>query len=470
MVVFSGGGEQDYLRSHVDFFLVNVPTYRPGRDLRPRIVGLDRRLAELTCYFTFFSCQLPLRHMKFAPSLDAAVAATTKDFCLIQNAGHLFYGQDQLTRDLKAEMERCAFVTGTLVHDGSYYALSPNCILVNRRAWEKLGRPSFGAPHRGQETVVQARADARPLQLEPAGKAAIVETQFGYGWNAISASLAANIPVTAWPDQMRRWMIDHDPYAGNVADWIMGLEDVMSAPPSPDGELAAMLTFLARTPDPVGAAKSVFVFNSEAFADIPNVRYRPGLDSAFMLASGFKANRMLDHFGFHDRTHVITYDYSAPAVALRRLMIEAWDGTNFGAFMTTARTKLAATFPERIVFHPGEITDSAEKIEAEFRNEITASFQTQEIWLAHWRRYRALKHSFVPVDILQPDPARELITKYATGNALIWISDIFNSPNAVGKLSWERRKVAYDTILEALSQSASSDIVIGAAPGLWLVG
>ncbi|TAL02722.1 MAG: hypothetical protein EPO08_06215 [Rhodospirillaceae bacterium] len=469
MVVFFHGGQQEYLRTHVDFFLVNVPTYRPGREPRPRVMALDRRLAELTCYFTFFSYQLPLRHMRFAASLDGALAASTKDYCLIQNAGHIFYGQDQLSIDLKAELERCAFLTGTVVHDSAYHALNPSCILVNRRAWEQLGRPAFGAPHRGREAVALPQSGSTPTHLDPAGQQSAVETHFGYGWNAISASLAAGLPVAAWPDQMRRWMIDHDPYAGNVAEWIMDLDDVMNAPKPEDGELASMLAFLTKTPDPVGSAKSVFVYNSEAYADIPNLRYRPGLDSAFVLASGFKANRMLENFGFHDNTHVIVYDYSAPAVALRRMMVEEWNGTDFGRFMTAARERLAKMFPERIVFHPGEITASPEKVEAEFQSEISAAFHTPERWLAHWQRYRTLKHSFVPADILQPEPARDLISKYAKGHALIWISDIFNSPNAVGKLSWERRKLAYDTILESLAAAATTDVVIGAAPGLWLV-
>jgi hypothetical protein len=166
MVVFSGGGAQDYLRAHIDFFLVNVPTYHPGREARVRVPALDQRLAELTCYFTFFSCQLPLKHMRYAPTLDAALAAMAKDYALIQNSGHMLYGQDQLSHDLKAAAEACTFMTGTFV-DGT---LSPNCVLVNRRAWEKAGRPAFGAPQ-------QDRA--------------------GYGWNAMTAGAAAGTPAAA---------------------------------------------------------------------------------------------------------------------------------------------------------------------------------------------------------------------------------------------------------------------------------
>jgi hypothetical protein len=252
---------------------------------------------------------------------------------------------------------------------------------------------------------------------------------------------------------------------------LLGLDDVMNAPPSTNPDFAAMLDFLRRTPDADPDSKSVFVFNSEAFADIPPVRFRPGLDSAFMLASGFKTHRLLESFGFHEGTHVVVYDYSAPAVALRRMMVEEWNGVNFGAFFAGARERLARMFSGTIVYHPWDLTRDPAQVEKEFQSEVNGSFASAEHWAAHWQKYRALKHSFAPADVLIAEEAQRLITAHAKGKALIWISDIFNSPNAVGKLSWERRKLAYDTILESLRTSGTTvDVIIGAAPGLWLVG
>jgi hypothetical protein len=127
-------------------------------------------------------------------------------------------------------------------------------------------------------------------------------------------------------------------------------------------------------------------------------------------------------------------------------------------------------FTGAVVYHPWDITRDPAQVEKEFQSEVNGWFANAEHWAAHWKKYRALKHAFAPADVLDADEARRLITAHAKGNALIWISDIFNSPNAVGKLSWERRKLAYDTILESLRTSATADVVIGAAPGLWLVG
>ena len=110
-----------------------------------------------------------------------------------------------------------------------------------------------------------------------------------------------------------------------------------------DEQLTLTIEFLRNTPDKQGAPHKVFVFNSEGDADIPTLKYKNGIDRAFVLASGFKANRMLETFGFGPGTAVITYDYSAPALALRRMMVEEWDGRDYGAFFMAAKPRM---------FHP----------------------------------------------------------------------------------------------------------------------
>ena len=66
------------------------------------------------------------------------------------------------------------------------------------------------------------------------------------------------------------------------------MDDLTLAPDGPatgDAKLQATLNFLRNIPDRNGAPKKVFIFNSESDADLPQQRHRPGLDTAFMLAS-----------------------------------------------------------------------------------------------------------------------------------------------------------------------------------------
>ena len=75
---------------------------------------------------------------------------------------------------------------------------------------------------------------------------------------------------------------------------------------------------------------------------------------------------------------------------------------------------------------------------------MSTVFSSPEQWLAHWQRFKALKHHFVEVDVLrEQDKVRAMIDTHAKGNSAIWFSDMFNSPNAVGKFDWNKRKQAY---------------------------
>src|SRR5262249_29297833 len=149
------------------------------------------------------------------------------------------------------------------------------------------------------------------------------------------------------------WMRDCAPAAdSDVFEWLGALDDVTAAPATADKHLADTCAFLRDVPDKAGAPRKVFVFNSENDADLPQLRLRPGLDTAFVLASGFKANRVLEAVGFHDATKVITYDYSAPALALRKLTIEEWDGRNYGAFFLAARPRIDRMFEQQVSYLP----------------------------------------------------------------------------------------------------------------------
>src|SRR4051812_34136575 len=137
MVFYVDGGLQRTVRNHVDFVLVNLPTFDANSGLATNVLDLDVRLAELTSFFTVFSFNVPIQEIVFAQSLDAALEAGTKDFCLIQNCGHLFYGYDKLSFDMKEALDQCEFMTGHIMDRGGYFYMHDQCLLVNRRTWQR---------------------------------------------------------------------------------------------------------------------------------------------------------------------------------------------------------------------------------------------------------------------------------------------------------------------------------------------
>ncbi len=428
MVFYDDAGAQKSIRARTDFALINLAAVNQvGR----RPLELDMRLAELTSFFSVFSFHMPLAALAAAPSIDAALAAGTKDFCLIQNAGHVFYGYDQLSFALQEALDACRLVTGNVQGDGT---LDPNYLLINRRAWEALGRPSFAAT--------------------PAG-----------------VTLPPRQTAQAWSDAVTKSCMTVRT-GGDVFAWFAALDDVTA--PQSDPALEPTLAFLRNAPDKEGAPKKIFVFNSENDADLPQLRYRPGIDCAFVLASGFKTNRILETLGFHDATKVVHYDYSAPALMLRRAMVETWDGRDFAAFFMAVRPRIDAAFsaeggPAGVGYLPGPLLKDKTAVEREFHREVASVFTSEAQWLAHWARYRKLAHVYVEADVIRDrTAAKSMIAAHARGNTVLWMSDMFNSPNAVGKFSWTRRRQSFDVIADALKAHAGSDLILGGQPALWV--
>ena len=476
MVFYFDAGQQRALRDRVDFFVTNLPTFDGHSGIAGIVPDINVRMAELSGFFTVFSFNCPINQIRYVETWDDALARGNKDFCLIQNCGHFFYGYDQLSADLVAALDSCAFMMGHIMDRGGYFYMHDQCVLINRRAWEQIGRPPMGIPEAGQRQVAfphrspdNVHDNYTPLFLDPLGKQAAIAARFGYGWNGISAGLSAGLRIVNWPEGVRRWKHNCYAYYGDIAEWVTALSDVPAAPETADVQLNHILQFLRNTPDREGKAKHIFVFNSEPDIDVPRLSFRSGIDSAFVLASGFKGNRLLETLGFHDGTKVVVYDYSTPALALRKMMVEEWDGRDFAAFMAAARPRIAAMFPDPVVMLPPEAVSDAAACDREFRREIGSRFASVDRWVEHWRRYRALDHAFVEIDMLRGGEAvRTMLSSHARGHCAMWFSDMFNSPNAVGKFSWAKRRAAFDVIPATLKTITDSHLLLGGEPQPWL--
>jgi len=246
------------------------------------------------------------------------------------------------------------------------------------------------------------------------------------------------------------------------------LDGIVMPRPAAPAPLRDYLQALAMRVVPAPDSRPVFVFNSEADVDIPRAGVTPGLDTAFVLASGFKSNRILESFGFHEQTTVVFYDYSAPALALKRLTVEEWDGADFGAFFLRVRPRLEAMFDGRLTYMQAEAFKTEGTINHEFQAEMRAVFASFDHWIAHWRRFKQLTHRYVEIDLIaQPDEVVAMIGGAARGVCAMWISDMFNAPYAVSKFSWARRGSAFTALAGALAQHSDAHFLLGGAPAFW---
>ena len=150
-------------------------------------------------------------------------------------------------------------------------------------------------------------------------------------------------------------------------------------------------------------------------------------------------------------------------------MVETWDGNDFAGFFAGIRPRIDAAFPAGVGYLPGPLLKDRDAVAREFQREVASVFTSEQQWLGHWNRYRKLPHVYVEADVIgNRTAAKAMIAAHAAGNTVLWMSDMFNSPNAVGKFSWNRRQAAFEVIANALSAHAASDLILGGPPALWV--
>jgi len=431
------------LRERVDFVLVNVPPFDAIAGHTP-FPDLDLRLAELTACFTMAAFDLQLQELSFADSHDTALARGNRDFCLIQKFGHIFQGPDDVATALLQATDTCAFLMGHIMERGGYYYLHDQCVLVNRRAWERLGRPAFGKPADGRKTVAVPRRstadvhdDYTPLFLDPTGRETEQDAAYGYGWNAISQSLKAGIQVANWADAPRRWKHYCYAYYGDPAEWQRALGDVTQSLHTNDSGLRGIVDFLKQAANEI-PNKIVALPGTALPFDIPAIRFNGGLDCLFAPARGFSANLILNAVGIHDAARIVHYDHNEAALTLKRRLIARWDGEDFKAFA-------GPEYP--IAFHHD------------------LGFESKDSWLRHWQRFKRLRHEFIRLDPLAEPDAMVAAVQTNTANAvMVAVDDCFDDSSALIRFDWHRRKAAYDSLIGALKANAELYVVVGTPP------
>ena len=450
------------IRARVDFVLVNVPSFDAASGDRP-IPALDMRLAELTAQFAMQTFGLGLGELRFAESHDAALAMGTKDFCLIQKVGHMFAGpSDRVAAALGSDLAACAFLTGHIMDRGGYFYFHDQCVLVNRRAWERLGRPALGTPAEGERRAAVPKRSAEdvhddytPRFLDPTGEERSWRGAFGYGWSAISESLRQGLRVENWSDATRAWKHNCYAYYGHPTEWQQALADVTAAPVTADEGLRAITQFLATA----GArpASRVELFPAPGAYDPPRFRVTAGADVLAAPARGFELHRLAEAFGFHDTTRLVLYADDPVSLDFHRFAQERWDGESLGALVGMARAQLgAASFD-----FAADETPAA--IDAAFRQTMTAAFRTPEGWRAHWQRIRALKHDYIVADpVAAPDAFCDALSP--TGTAIVSVGDCFNAFAAIARFDGARRRRAFDRIAARLKTATKRSLLIGEPP------
>jgi hypothetical protein len=301
--------------------------------------------------------------------------------------------------------------------------LDHRCLLVDLQLYADWDRPAFG--HAGR----------------------------GY----ISASQRHGLPVTELPEKLQARLVDLEPEAGGAP----GMREMLS-----DGAGEADLVRAWAGADPgqhdflrvvheqtAHARHGVFLLNIESHGDVatPHEEFTGPVSSLYCVASGFKPNRILQTHGMSADSRVVYFDYSANALAVRKAMVEDWNGEDFPRFIRG----LFERFPAPDTYYQlwsGATPDNIDWriVERLWRDQLD-QMGGAKAFLAHWRDYRRLAHEYIHCDLLG-DP-RPLLDRIVLGSgALIWFSNAPFTMYANWRYTFDERRRMYRHWIERLAE------------------
>ncbi|MBA3365934.1 MAG: hypothetical protein H0U03_09145 [Actinobacteria bacterium] len=443
--------------------------------------GYALRLRDLTLSWSRYGYRGPV--VEGATVDDVLTRAHELGFrlCLLQGFGHVIlekwheHGTGMRFEDcIERWTDREFLVLGELVGgpDGGY-GLDEACLLVDVGRWSALGQPAFGAPgpapvERMKPSVVCGKAvpGEEPTRLLAPSSQRERGAPGVAGWHLVDASLRAGLPVPDLGPALARLRVSLERlHPGEARRFAHRLGDGIDCHRVRDDELPADVSaFLTEVERQVAnARRGVFLWNLESCDDVrvPPERWEPPISTLLTVASGFKPNMILESLGFDERTLVVYFDYSAPALEAKRLLLREWDGTNFPAFarLLFERLPVSETYYQ---LPSGKTPDTLARgvLETEWARALDL-WGGARAFEEHWERYRALRHEFVHCDVVT-DPRPVLDHVGAGRGCVVWWSNAFFTVSTNWLRTIGERRLLFERWVDELAERNPDLLLYGA--------
>ncbi len=427
------------------------------------------RLRELTLAWSRYGYHEDIVE---AHSVDAAlrrVAASDAQYCLLQTAGHVIDEQWYLPHwqreGFYQGMQRLMGIGDFLVA-GEWLtspqgglSLQTDCLLVDMRRYRVMGQPSFGAADSQTRELLKGQ-ESDPDQLISASSAHQVITK-NSGWQFIETSFRHGIPVRRFGHAINdcRFNLASDKADSTFANLI---GQAINKHDFTHGLTPDQVTFISRIKTQFeDAQKGVFLFNIEPYDDLKKPSNQPPLDAVFSVAAGFKPYRILQSQGFHAETKVVLFDYSQKALAVRKHIIDHWDGRDFPTFVR----HLFKRFPPQEVFYQlwhGVTPDTLDwsDMETLWQQELNR-WGGADAFAQQWQTLRALPHQYLHCDLLRN--RQSLLDELANHqHSYLWWSNAFFTIFSHWHYRPAERKAQYFDWVAEVARAAPSCQINGA--------
>ena len=353
------------------------------------------------------------------------------DYCIVMSVGH-FISDPKFFTYISSWIDKIDFfVTGHIIDKNSnnsqinsnnhYWGLHKQCMIINLKYYEEFGKPDWGDKIVSEDKIEVAKAkrsitdihdDYTPIFLEPTRETQVC-TPYVDGWNFINKSLENGLKVYNFHPKIR----DTKKYTY----------------PSKDIEtLQKQLDWVNNII--TGAPNCVFFWNTEPYNDIKRSTGKK-IKKLYSVAAAFKPNFILNKFDFYDDTEITYFDYSKPALAFKKFLLEEWDGKDYPKFLRYAKSnyQLNETY--------GATTEG--KTSKDLWDKELIDWGNEDILYNHWQRYKKLKHNFIYCDLLE-NPEKVTNSIDNTENSYIWWSNAFHTVTAHYTRSLEDLKNHYN--------------------------
>lgn len=450
-------------------------------DTTPQIgdLAVAAKYRDLTISWLRYSYRDAIIERRTVTSILAEAMDRGYSYCFIQPYGNIIVEHwdpeessrgDFVSRVRRWITENEFLVAGRIVDGGdAWYGFDGQCVLVNLARYRQLGAPRFERSVDGPLELPKPLATASEDHISalwPSGVRQRIQPGIP-GWPLIAACLNGGQSVLGLDTDLLNRMLSltesgkHD--NGTFSHYLgHGIErfrretshDALTRDQSGFLNLIASQTANAR--------KGVFLWNIEPYTDVeaPPAEFRQRISSLYSVAAGFKANRILHTHGFDRDTRVVFFDYSPNALAVRKRMVEEWDGNDFPQFVRY----LFREFPYPETYYqlwcdlsPGELDGS--DLEHTWERELQR-WGGAQAFKAHWGAYRELRHLFVDCNILT-EPAALLTLIKRESRAVIWWSNAFFTMFSNWYYGLDERRKFYDSWIERLAEINPDILVYG---------
>jgi len=406
--------------------------------------ALADKLVDLTISWCRYTYRGPIL---LAPTVDAVLGhALARGFrhCFIQFAGHVVRERwdpgssaPDLTSALAdfAEREPYLVAAYTETSPEGRRALSTRCLLVDLARYREAGSPPFG------DALIAAcdRGGLPVRDIEPLLRGRTLD-------------LGASCPTRAQALA---------PYVGRGGAQADLDPENLRQDERLDENQREFLGVIAR--QTANARRGVFLWNIESYDDVAATGGADGATGTlYSVAAGFKPNAILHRHGFDAGTRVVFLDYSPQALAVRRRLVEEWNGDHFPGFVRYlfAKHPSPGTYYHLWGDAPPEALDWRDA-ELAWRRELEW-WGGAEAFRRHWNAYRRLPHAYIECDLLtDPAPALREVARDPRPHDIVWWSNAFFTMYGNWYYSQRARQASYERWMAGLAAANGEALVYG---------